>query len=328
MQDKYEIIDIQLNHNESIAVIGDLHFDNNNVSSRIDNLMYTTCDKLDYILKKCIENNVKIVLFQGDVLNRVQVSHEAINLLGKYLLKFKNKGMRLFTIIGNHDMYRNNIDYMVKTPLQTLFTFNILEHINLNTRIVINKNILLTPVDYIQYPPCANKNYAINILLAHMFFNKTEFIADKNHNLSINDVKKLNYDFIFLGHDHEEYKPIKVKNSYIYRQGSVLRGTSHNYNFKRNPCFLILSDLINFNANKIKRISIKVQPYKDVISSYIENKKNIQQYNKYTNLLYLATKLTINHNNNYDNILKEIKTTDKINPESKNLLLNLINEYN
>ncbi len=211
---------IDLNNDENIAIIGDLHFDNRTINSRIDDLLITANNKLKDIFIKCQQHNVKIVIFQGDVFNRNQISYEALNLFTNTLMHFKNlnSDLQIYSIIGNHDMFRNSIDLMQKTPLQLLFNSGIIEHICLENKLQVNiknesskiKKLLITPVDYIEYPPEADANFDINILIAHMFYNKSDAVSNSEHNLKNNEVKNLNYDFIFLGHDHEEYPPKSI----------------------------------------------------------------------------------------------------------------------
>lgn len=328
---------IDLNNNENIAIIGDLHFDNRTIKSRIDDLLITANNKLKDIFTKCQQHNVKIVIFQGDVFNRTNISYETLNLFANTLMHFKNlnSNLQIYSIIGNHDMLRNNVNLMQKTPLQLLFNFGIIEHIYLKNKLQVNiknensqiKKMLITPVDYVEYPPKADENFATNILIAHMFYNKSDVVSDAEHNLKNSDVKNLNYDFIFLGHDHEEYPPESINKTILYRQGAIIRGTSHNYNFERKPCFLILKNLYNLSQNSIEKITITCQDYKNVISSYIANKKLLNLKNiLQENLKYLASKLTILPKNYEDNIISKIKNDTDLSINCKEILLHYINE--
>lgn len=326
---------IYLNYDENIAIIGDLHFDNRTIISRIDDLLLTACNKLNDILIKCQQHNVKILLFQGDVFNRIQVSYEALNLFANILMNFKNSNIQIYSIIGNHDMLRNDTALMKKTPLQLLFNLGIIEHIHLKNKLELNiknefdniKKILITPVDYVEYPPKADENYTINILVAHMFYNKSDLVSDAKHNLKTNDIKNLNYDFIFLGHDHEEYPPEIINKTILYRQGAVIRGTSHNYNFERKPCFLILKNLFNLTQNSIEKINITCQDYKDVVSSYIVNKKNLNLKNILKeNFTFLANKLTILPKIYEGSIINKIKNDNNLSIDCKEILFQYLNE--
>lgn len=328
---------IDLNNDENIAIIGDLHFDNRTINSRIDDLLITANNKLKDIFIKCQQHNVKIVIFQGDVFNRNQISYEALNLFTNNLMHFKNlnSDLQIYSIIGNHDMFRNSIDLMQKTPLQLLFNSGIIEHICLENKLQVNiknesskiKKLLITPVDYIEYPPEADANFDINILIAHMFYNKSDAVSNSGHNLKNNEVKNLNYDFIFLGHDHEEYPPESINKTILYRQGAVIRGTSHNYNFERKPCFLILKNLYNLSQNSIEKIHITCQNYKDVVRSFIANKKDLNLKNiMQENLKYLADKLTILPKTYENNIISKIENDINLSTNCKEILLHYINE--
>ena len=268
---------LKLNVGEKIAFISDVHVDSKMPDSRVDDIITTLKDKLVDILNKCIAENVKYVFFEGDVVNRVQCPFEPITMLADILLRFKQEGIRCFSILGNHDIVRNSLENLDKSPIQILFKLGVLEHINLDTRVIINDTVLLTAVDYTEYPIKANKSFSNNILLAHMFYGKSGFLSDEKHNLTDTNILDLGYDLVVLGHDHEDYNDVIVGSTKIVRHGSVLRGTSHNYNFTRKPNFVVIDDIKN--PKEVRRIEISHRDYKDVASEYILNKKTFSSMN-------------------------------------------------
>ena len=322
-----EVIPISLNKGERIAFCCDLHYDNRTPDSRIDNILDTAIQKTEDMLEKCIARNVKHLFFEGDIFSRIQTTHECVNIVGDALLRFKKNGIRLFTICGNHDILRNSLENIERSPIQTLFTFGVLEHINLNKRVVINRKVMITPVDYTEYPPKASDVAETNILLAHMFFNMSNYIADERHNLSKDDVNKLGYDVVFLGHDHEEYPTVRCGKSLVVRSGSLLRGTSHNYNFQRKPKFIVLNDIDNICEDTIEKVEIVHKDYKDVASSYVLNKKQLSSISGIQDVLSnLAEKLSVGTSSDGDRILDIIKSDENLPSECRDLLLKYINE--
>lgn len=321
------VIQIQLNDGEKIAFCGDIHIDSRTPDSRIDDLFETAIEKMNDILKKCIEKNVKCMFFEGDIFNKIQVPHICVNMFGEVLLKFKEAGIQLFTICGNHDILRNSLENIERSPIQTLFTFGILNHINLDNRVIINKRVLITPVDYTEYPPKAEKSAPINILLAHMFYNASELLADERHNLSKKDVEDLGYDAIFLGHDHEEYPITKHGKSVIVRSGSVLRGTSHNYNFTREPGFVVLHDIDNICSDTIEKVGIEHKRYEDIASSYVLNRKKLSSITGLSDVLSnLAEKLSEGSEADGDRIWDIINTDADLPADCRLLIMSYINE--
>ena len=316
---------LKLNEGEKIAFISDVHVDSKMPDSRVDDIITTLKDKLVDILNKCIAENVKYVFFEGDVVNRVQCPFEPITMLADILLRFREEGMRCFSILGNHDIVRNSLENLDKSPIQILFKLGVLEHINLETRVIINDTVLLTAVDYTEYPIKADKFFSSNILLAHMFYGKSGFLSDEKHNLTDTNILDLGYDLVVLGHDHEDYNDVIVGSTKIVRHGSVLRGTSHNYNFTRKPNFIVIDDIKN--PKEVRRIEIAHRDYKDVASEYILNKKTFSSMNALQDVLSnLADKLVDTTETDSDRIYNIIMGDEKLPNDCRELLLKYINE--
>lgn len=318
-------IRLKLNEGEKIAFISDVHVDSKMPDSRVDDIITTLKDKLVDIFNKCIAENVKYVFFEGDVVNRVQCPFEPITMLADILLRFKQEGMRCFSILGNHDIVRNSLENLDKSPIQILFKLGVLEHINLETRVIINDTVLLTAVDYTEYPIKADKSFSSNILLAHMFYGKSGFLSDEKHNLTDTNILDFGYDLVVLGHDHEDYNDVIVGYTKIVRHGSVLRGTSHNYNFTRKPNFIVIDDIKN--PKEVRRIEISHRDYKDVASEYILNKKTFSSMNALQDVLSnLADKLVDTTETDSDRIYNIIMGDEKLPNDCRELLLKYINE--
>lgn len=322
-----EVIQVELKNNEKIAFLLDLHMDSQTPSSRVDDIKVTLIDKLKDVLDSCIERNVKHMFLAGDVFNRISCTHESVNLLGNMFLQYKMKGIELYSILGNHDIVRNNLESIDKSPIQTLFSFDVLKHISLDTRVIINKSVMITPVDYTEYPVEADKNAKYNILLAHMFYKTSDLIADSRHNLSDEDVKKLGYDMMVLGHDHCEYPLVEQDNTLICRFGSVLRGTAHDYNFTRKPKFMVLNDINNISKDTIEFVPIKCRDYEMVASEYVINKKQLGSMSGLQDVLSnLADKLAESGQSDGDRIYDIIKSDTQLPNDCRELLLKYINE--
>jgi DNA repair exonuclease SbcCD nuclease subunit len=321
------VIQLTLNPDEKIAFAGDLHWDNHTPESRVDDIMETARRKLEDMLSKCKERNVKHLFFEGDIVNRLQISYEAMNLLGECLLAFKESGIELYTICGNHDILRNSMERIERSPIQTLFTFGVIKHLNSNTRVIINKKVMITSVDYTEYPPKADSSAEVNILLAHIFYNVSDLIADERHNLSNEDVRKLGYDAMFLGHDHEEHPMYQCDKTWIVRSGSIIRGTAHNYNFKRDPKFIVLNDLNNICEDTMEQVVLEHRPYEDVASSYVLNRKQMSSISGIQDVLSnLAEKLSESSAADGDRIWDIINTDPDLSSDCRAVLLKYISE--
>jgi DNA repair exonuclease SbcCD nuclease subunit len=321
---------LTIKEDESIAFTGDLHADSFGPESRIDDFQSTMISKLEDILKKCIDKNVKALFFPGDMFSRILVPHECVNVVGNVFMKFRKAEIKVFTIVGNHDIARNQLEKFVKSPLKTLFTFEAVENISLCRRVVINKRTLITPVNYVEYPCIANQNAKFNILLAHMYYNASEqFAAGINHNIEEKNVLEWNYDCMVLGHDHVEYPIMKVGRTDIIRPGSVMRATSHEYNYYRIPCFYILRNPAEYNVLNFERIEIQALPFKDVASSSVINKKSCNTLSGLQDVLSnLAERLAgTETDNGGDRIIELIRNDSQIPSEVRALLFHYFGEH-
>jgi DNA repair exonuclease SbcCD nuclease subunit len=313
------IIHLGLKEDEAISFVGDIHANSVAPSSRTDNYSQTVCDKLTDIRNKCIERNVKAVIFLGDIFHKVQSTNEIVNRVGMEFLMFKESGMRLFSVVGNHDISRNNLDAFLKSPLSILFNFGVVEHINLNNRIILNKMTLITPLDYTEQPVMAHAKAKCNYLVAHMFYGNTH-ASGSGHNLDEKDIRQLGYDAVILGHDHVKYPVLSVDSTDIIRPGSVTRGTTHDYNFQQTPSFYVLKEPWQYRKTNLECVAIKHLPMEEVVSSTVVNKKfNLGDLS--TLMSSLVDKLSEENTEGYDTILETVKNDKNLTEDIKQTLL-------
>lgn len=331
-------IKLYVNFNEKFGFIGDIHFADS-ISSRLDDYMHTCCQKLFAIGDICQKEHVRYLFFSGDVFHKVTCTHECVNKLGNVLLSLQKQGIRMFSIFGNHDLLRNSLQpsSLARTPLQILFDFNILEHINLSKPVEIYRmgiddfsanSVKITAVDYTEKIPPADRNFDNNILMAHMFFDQKGFLIDEDENISSDQMKNYGYDMAFLGHDHEEHSPSYCGKTVVIRCGSLLRGSVHDYNFKREPGFVIVDDI--FNLKHIRKVVVPHHPYQDIISQSALNKKVVSKseavnINALQNLAEKLAKTNERDEISEDVILNTIKTDFQIPNNRRKLLLRYIN---
>jgi hypothetical protein len=251
-------------------------------------------------------------------------------------LEFKKHDMSLYTIVGNHDIARNQMEKLKKSPLQILFTAEVLEQINLQKRVVINKKTLITPVSYMEYPTPKYNKAPYNILLAHMFFNASELFTgntpdgkqDNRHNIQTRDLTNWEYNAAVLGHDHVEYPTMRVGNTDLIRPGAVTRATSHEYNFYRTPCFYILHDPSRYDSSNWERVDVKSLPFDEVASTSVSTKKSLDNMEGLKSLLSDLASRLVRHDSgdNEDTVVAFIKQDDKISDEVRQLLFHYFEE--
>lgn len=272
-------VKLYVSPDDKFAFVGDIHFDTE-VSSRLDDYLGTCCRKLEAVGDICRKHRVRYVFFAGDIFHKVACSHECVNRAGRAFLSLQEKGLRLFSICGNHDLLRNQLRQICKVPIQTLFGFGAVEHVSLSSPVEIYKTVddgtdtrtaKITACDYTQDVPPADTSFDVNILLAHMFFGKGKFLAGNHENIPKAAMESLGYSMAFLGHDHEEYDPVTCGNTLVVRCGSLLRTTAHAYNVDRKPGFVIVDNI--FSPYHVRKVAVPFRPFTDVFSQAVLNKQ-------------------------------------------------------
>ncbi len=321
------VTNIDIAEGGAIAFVGDLHADSTTPSTRKDDYLQTVSLKLNDIYNKCIDRQVKAIFFSGDIFNKVRVTNECIKVIGRQFRKFANSDIFIGTIVGNHDIARNQVDKLEKSPISVLFEFGVINYLHLRNRVSINKKTLITPVSFLEDPVRANEKASFNIMLAHMFYNASDLIASDNDNLKEEHIKLFKYDAVLLGHDHINYDILRVGDTDIIRPGAVTRGTSHNYNFSRDVGFYVLKDPGHYNSDNWEFVPIDVLPMEEVISSLVLNKRS-NLANLSSMITDLVTKLSSDGGANSGRSIFEIVYGDTELPLGiKNMLLDYFKEH-
>jgi predicted phosphodiesterase len=88
-----------------LAFIGDIHLDDKNPGSRIDNYCVAVIKKLDWVFNWCREHEVDKIILLGDLFHRRDVGGRARNLCVKLMQKHYSfpGAPEILATIGNHD---------------------------------------------------------------------------------------------------------------------------------------------------------------------------------------------------------------------------------
>jgi len=223
---KYTLKDIK-----TLTFVGDLHLNYATPQSRIDSYSEVSLNKFKQICDICESKNYKEVILLGDIFHQNQQTISYVNKVLEILMDFRDRGINLYTVIGNHDLSFNRLDYLDKSPLSTLFCSGLVRPLRL---LDISTSVgYKVQVRGFHYPekikPVEVKEGIMNICVSHRFY---QYKFDKN-SLTKKNIDKLGYNIYVLGHDHVGHKIRKIGGSYLVRPGSILRATSHDYNLER-----------------------------------------------------------------------------------------------
>ena len=260
-----------------IGFVGDLHLNSATPKSRIDNYPETLIEKLESLRILCLNNDIKYLVFLGDIFHKPSQPVSFIYQVLQKFLDFKNSGIQCYAISGNHDISFESLDTLSKSALGILFEVNALVPFSdiyvKGTRTPVH----IKGFHYTEEPTEPDDFTYYNIMVAHMFY---EFDLSKE-SLNKEDLARLKYNMVVLGHDHTPYDLLtedtisgKVR---VVRPGSFSRGTSHSYNINRS----IFIDVLNINGQiNIKRFLVPSKPSDQVFSSTVLDKTDLKELNK------------------------------------------------
>lgn len=214
-------------------LIGDPHLDSKTPMSRRDNYREATLRKLDSLLKLAIDTaGVDMVVTTGDVFHRsdVPIPISYLNELAEKLKQFRDNNIEVRSIIGNHDIPHNNMNYFKNTPLNLLFQSGLIRPLGFKPYRIEEDNWVLYGLSYTEKSdrlktiPKTDKK---KILVMHYGTEKTVPADD----VPVSELT--DFDIVFAGHDHMYYPPLVGDGVTVYRPGSFTRRTKEEHNLSR-----------------------------------------------------------------------------------------------
>lgn len=231
------------------VVVGDAHLCDKAPSCRIDNYAETCLKKLEFVLDYCIDNQIQVVVMEGDFFHKQQIPIPYLTKIIKtlndkkteYRIKHKDD-MIIATIIGNHDLPFENYKFIERSPIYLMFEAGALTHFRF---IEIKSGNISINISGFDYAKEIEKSTVENeCCIAHCFygFDFVKAIPDDEKEASRDRIteeqaKELGYKVYFLGHDHNCYGVSDKGSYYVVRSGSLLRNSSHIQQINRLPCF-------------------------------------------------------------------------------------------
>ena len=223
----------------NIMFVGDAHYSPRIPVSRKDDYPNTLLNKMDSIKTVALSNDVKDIVFLGDLFN---TKHMTLSYFIKVFHKLKSiydSNIRLHLIVGNHDILYNNDSTIEESPIKLLFDSGIFDPAS---KFVVSDSIIhlcnYTTITSDISKPLNDSAY--NILVGHYFYDMG--FGDTDHTLSKELCDTLNYNAYILGHDHTPYSPVITTKYEVHRPGSLSRGTSQTCHVNRDDIQVLLFD--------------------------------------------------------------------------------------
>ena len=253
-----------------ILLLSDLHLVVDNPIARLDDLVSTQWDKLDWVYNYAKKNKIDLVLQAGD-LTHTKRSWSLLKSLTDFLSLYDDIPTHI--VKGQHDSYFHDLDNN-KTTTGILLSAGLLTLLDKDgwSYREGNKSVGIYGSSYGEDIPCDLRDNDYNILVIHApiaekgipgvnYIDATKFLKEHEE-----------YDLILCGDIHEKFL-IKYKNRFICNTGPMLRMEATKYMFKHQPCFFVLDT----DNNEIDKISIPAAPADSVLSrDHIEKQKQRQ----------------------------------------------------
>lgn len=239
--------------------IGDVHLKGKNPTCRKDNYAESILEKLSEVEELCVQNDVTHVFFLGDIFDTVNIS---IPYLSTVLTKFLSlqTHLKLYTIIGNHDIRYDDPDTLDSCPLGLLVkagAITILDSVIDVGNVSVHGNNWNSPLTA---NPTVDKH---SVLLLHKFYSS----GFNEEPLRADECLELGYNTYILGHDHRPYETVNIfGDCQVYRPGSLARNSSDNYNKFRIPRILLLDTV------SVEYSYITLQRCHAAVDTFVEEK--------------------------------------------------------
>ncbi len=303
-----------------IMFVGDVHIKGVAPASRKETpeqYREVISNKIKSLETICERDNISNVIFLGDVYdNNTGINDELESDIWITLTDMRNKGIGIYSIIGNHDMYYNNEKDFKVTRLFKAFLGNIITHLDDLTIDGVHIKGIDFGKDFIQ-----EETYCkYSIMVGHCFYENERFGGTGNGNLTDDKCNNLGYSAYVLGHDHSPYPTIKTSGYTIIRPGSLTRGTSKTCNLYRK----INVAIFDTETLEWSETEVPSKPGNEVfLDKVIYNKSQTDDIN----LNNLIDELIVKKNPDFYDFLDENRESAKerfkeLYPEIENILVN------
>lgn len=280
-----------------VAVLCDSHIMERAPRCRKDNYLEAVLRKLDYVAK----NNDKVIV-AGDLFHIYSNSNYLFNKVYYLFSQYKNK----FIIVpGNHDIFHDNYSTLDKTTLGSLYYTEAVDIQTSGFKLGSTEfEVSLVTKDMAKIPIDKNNN---KVLIGHNYFDTD--LAPKE-SLTREEISKLNYRLVFLGHDHKPYDEEFVGNSILIRMGSFSRIDVQEYNRDRVICYYQYDTETGDYERKLVPCKKTSEVYIDDAFQRISKKSKSFDFSD-IGLILDRFKKQSDGNISLDKVLKRLKTSEK-----------------
>lgn len=229
---------------DKIIFVGDLHLDSQTPVSRLDDYRELTITKLNSLLDVCIQHKVSNVICTGDFFDKYDAPISYLSEIAAVFNKFTSAGIKVYSIIGNHDLPYNNLAYFKTVPLSLLFETGLIERLDA----IESHSTVIYGLDFTKsISDIKLTKGKHNLLVMHYA------LDDTVPGESIDSKELTDFDLVVAGHDHMFYEKFMVDKTTFLRPGSFTRRTKDAYNLTRDIIlYLVDTSSIELEITELK----------------------------------------------------------------------------
>jgi len=215
-----------------ILYFTDPHIRANSPGSRLDDFPEAILSKLEWVGDYAEDNHIKTILVGGDWLDRPDIAYSMLDKFTEVLIRWKGKGIDVYTVLGNHDLYGYNPQTFSRTALSLLVRFGLLKRLSkapleidnvsitgVDAHFLLDKNDNVD--DYVIVDGAKDK---LKIHVVHGFLDNEKW--ENVPSTAIKDIAHTSADIILTGHEHTGYGVVKKSGKIFCNPGALARVTA------------------------------------------------------------------------------------------------------
>jgi len=286
-----------------LLICPDFHLTEKAPEKRIDDFAETSLNKLNFVYKTAVKNNVDVVLQSGDFTNEPTMSYKFLIKLIKCINKYD---MTTVTIHGQHSLrYRtrgNTVLDAIEYSCPNLFI--------LDDTFMGRNNIRIYGVGYGGEIPKPKKDNKFSILLIHKMIVGSKKIWEGQTNITWakNFLMKNEFDLIVSGDNHAQFMCDINERQFLFNCGTLLRNESDMVDYQPH--------LILFNTQtlKYKKILVPIKSFDEVfkVDEINKGKNNDKEMEEFIKGIRNYKNTTLKFKKNLLEYLKENNIEDEI----------------
>lgn len=238
-----------------ILYFTDTHDMGRNPGSRVDDYHSAIFRKMNEAIDEAISRDVDAIVHGGDWFNHPKVSNIIYNQHQRMLQKARDKGIPVYCVPGNHDLFGYSMATIDQTSIGSLAEAELITLLTRDTPVAITGKSGVTialygreysvdidhdpTIDY-QIKPLKSRNAApiqAHLLFSHGMLLDKPFHPDVRHTLTKDVVTDA--DFVFNGHYHPGWKQHTIGDTTFINNGSTGRNEGSVGNLTFAPQYTI-----------------------------------------------------------------------------------------